>query len=346
MELARELEDHGLELNVEAPTSSPTLVSFSAQGLAEELPRLARLLAEVLREPVFPEEELEKLRTRALGLLARERQETFPNAFGALTRRLYPVGHPHRRRTVEEREAEVRGLARDELEAFHRTVYGPASLVLAVVGQVRPAEVRRLADELLGDWAGGVERPPAAPSPLPPEPGEEFIEIPDRPNVDVLLGHAGGLVRGAPDQAAVALANACLGQSTLTSRLGVEVRDRAGLTYGVYSRFFGTLHLPGPWGVYLGVAPENLRRAQEMCRDIIRRYVEEGPTEEEVAEQREAQAGSYAVGLATNSGVARELVAVLTSGEGIGSLSSYPRMPPGTRWRPPPGSTSTRMPLF
>jgi len=325
MELARELEDHGLELSVEASTSSPTVVSFSAQGLAEELPRLAGLLAEVLRTPAFPAEELERLRTRALGLLARERQETFPSAFGALTRRLYPAGHPHRRRTVEEREGELRSIEREELEAFHGRAYGPVSLVLAVVGHVRPVEVVQLIGELLGDWRGGLERPPALPHPLPPTPGEELIEIPDRPNVDVLLGHASDLVRGAPDQAAANLANACLGQSTLTSRLGVEVRDRAGLTYGVYSRFFGTLHLPGPWGVYLGVAPENLRRAENMCREIIRRYVEEGPSEEEVAEQREAQAGAYTVGLATNSGVARELVSVLTSGEGTASLDGYPR---------------------
>ncbi|HHQ48757.1 MAG TPA: insulinase family protein, partial [Acidobacteria bacterium] len=325
MELARELEDHGLELNVEAPTSSPTVVSFSAQGLAEELPRLGSLLAEVLREPAFPEEELEKLRTRVLGLLARERQETFPNAFGALTRKLYPVGHPYRRRTVEEREAEVRSLDRDQLAAFHRGLYGPASLVLAVVGKVRPAEVIRLAHDLFGDWNGGVDRIPEAPPALPPAPGEELIEIADRPNVDVLLGHATTLVRGADDQAAATLANACLGQSTLTSRLGVEVRDRAGLTYGIYSRFFGTLHLPGPWGIYLGVAPENLERARRLCVDIVGRFVEEGPTEEEVAEQRESQAGSYTVGLATNGGVARELVAVLTSGEGLEALDGYPR---------------------
>ncbi|NOZ95710.1 MAG: insulinase family protein [Acidobacteria bacterium] len=325
MELARELEDHGLELNIEAPAGAPTVVSFSAQGLAEELPRLVALLAEVLQEPAFPEEELEKLRTRVLGLLARERQETFPNALGALTRRLYPAGHPHRRRTVEEREAEVRGLGREELTAFHRRLYGPASLVVAVVGQVGPDEARRVFAGNFGQWRGGVAAPPPAPPALPPQPAEELISIPDRPNVDVLLGHAAALVRGAPDQAAAVLANACLGQSTLTSRLGVEVRDRAGLTYGVYSRFFGTLHIPGPWAVYLGVAPDNLRRAQQLCVDIVERFVEEGPTEEEVAEQREAQAGSYTVGLATNSGVARELVAVLTSGEGVEHLASYPR---------------------
>ena len=62
LELARELEDHGLQLAVRASGGAPTIVSFSAQGLAEELPRLADLLIEVLRRPTFPSEELDKLR--------------------------------------------------------------------------------------------------------------------------------------------------------------------------------------------------------------------------------------------------------------------------------------------
>ena len=75
-DLARELEDHGLQLVVRASASTPTIVSFSAQGLAEETPRLVRLLVEVLRRPSFPGEELDKLREQVLGSLAREREET------------------------------------------------------------------------------------------------------------------------------------------------------------------------------------------------------------------------------------------------------------------------------
>ena len=82
------------------------------------------------------------------------------------------------------------------------------------------------------------------------------------------------------------LANSCLGQSTLTSRLGVAVRDGAGLTYGIYSRFFGTLHVAGPWATALGVSADNLDRAVELSLEVIAKYVEEGPTEEELADER------------------------------------------------------------
>jgi zinc protease len=321
--LATELEGHGLQLGVEASASAPTVVSFSAQGLAEELPRLVGLLAEVLRDPTFPADELDKLREQVLGGLQRERQETHPTAYGALTRHLYPEGHPLRRRPVDERIAEVRSLGRDELEAFHRAAYGPAALVLAVVGDVDPERVLGLLGEHLEGWRGGLAEPVDVSGEVEHGPAEERVFIADRPNVDVFLGHAGRLHRGDEDYPAAILANSCLGQSTLTSRLGLAVRDRAGLTYGIYSRFFGTLGLAGPWATLLGVAPENLDRAVALCREVISEYVAGGPAEDELADERSAMSGGYRVGLATNAGIARELVTALTSGQEVSHLDRY-----------------------
>jgi zinc protease len=324
LELARELEDHGLQLVVRASAGTPTIVSFSAQGLAEELPRLVRLLFEVLRRPTFPAEELDKLREQVLGSLVRERQETSARAFAALSRGLYPEGHPLHRRPIEAREREVRSLTSDELATFHSAVYGPATLVLAVVGDVEAGRVASLLEGELAGWEGVQQAAVTVAESAGSVPSEERIQIADRPNIDVFLGHPGRVLRGQPDYPAAVLANSCLGQSTLTSRLGVAVRDGAGLTYGIYSRFFGTLQVAGPWAASLGVSAENLDRAVELSREVITNYVEEGPTEDELADERLALAGSYRVGLATNSGVARELVTALTADESIERLDGFP----------------------
>jgi len=324
IELARELEDHGLQVVVRASASTPTIVSFSAQGLAEELPRLVKLLVEILRRPTFPAEELERLREQVLGSLMREREETSARAFAAMTRRLYPEGHPMHRRPIEVREREVRSLVRDELRAFHSALYGPSTLVLAAVGDVEAGTVALLFEEELGDWKSAQEPRVGDEEVGSPAPSEDQIHIDDRPNVDVFLGHRGQLLRGDPEYPAAVLANSCLGQSTLTSRLGMAVRDGAGLTYGIYSRFFGTLHVAGPWATAIGVSAANLQRAVELSREVITRYVEEGPTEGELADERSAIAGAYRVGLATNSGIARELVTALTAGEPIERLDRFP----------------------
>jgi zinc protease len=104
----------------------------------------------------------------------------------------------------------------------------------------------------------------------------------------------------------------------------LEVRDRAGLTYGIASRFFGTVQVAGPWAVILGVSRGNLERAVALSRQVIEAYVADGPTEDELADERSALAGAYRVGLATNSGVARELVTAMTSGEGVHRLDRFP----------------------
>ena len=325
MELARELEDHGLQLSIRASAAMPTAISFSAQGLAEELPRLVALLMEVLRRPTFPALELEKIREQILGGLVREREDTHASAYAALTRVLFPAGHALRRRPVSEREREVASLENSDLQAFHESVYGPGGMVVAVVGQVDAGQTRTLLEDAMAGWSGvrHVERAGADLGDDPP-PSEERIQIADRPNLDVFLGHRGHLRRGATDYAAAMVANSCLGQSTLTSRLGLAVRDDAGLTYGIVSRFFGTLEMPGPWATVLGVSAANLDRATELSRSVIARYVSEGPTEDELADERTALAGSYRVGLATNAGVARELVTALAAGEDVSRLDTFP----------------------
>jgi zinc protease len=322
--LARELEDHGLQLMVRASASTPITVSFSGQGLVEELPRLVALLVEVLSRPTFPAEELDKLRQQVLGGLVREREETFARAYAALTRRLYPLGHPLHRREIEVREEEIAELTRADLEAFHAAAYSPATVLAAVVGDVETERVVSLLEEQLGGWGSTARTDIEIGEAEDPEPSEERIQIDDRPNLEVFLGHRGTLQRGDSDYPAAVLANSCLGQSTLTSRLGLEVRDREGLTYGIYSRFFGTLGFPGPWATFFGVSADNLERAVALSRSVITGYVAEGPSEEELADERQALAGSYRVGLATNAGVARELVTALTAGEDVARLDAFP----------------------
>ncbi len=322
--LARELEDHGLSLGMRASSSAPTTVSFSAQGLAEELDRLAALLVEVLRSPVFPADELDRLRTRILGALEREREDTSSRAYAALTRRLYPAGHPLHQRPIDTRRAELLGLVRDDLEAFHRRAYGPDTLVVAAVGSVAADRVAAALARRLEGWAAapaGSTEPPAG---IGEGAGDIRVELPDRPNLDLYLGQAGRLRRGDGDYPAAILANSCLGQSALTSRLGVAVRDEAGLSYSVYSRFFGTLGLAGPWAISCSVSAGNLERAVELCRRTAAGYVAEGPSDTELDDERLAQAGAYRVGLATNAGIARELVTTLTAGEDVSRLDDHP----------------------
>src|SRR5690606_6809599 len=71
--------------------------------------------------------------------------------------------------------------------------------------------------------------------------------MPDKANVSLMLGHQTSLKRTDPDYFAAMLANHVLGQSSLSSRLGIRVRDDLGLTYGIYSTFADLGRSAGPW---------------------------------------------------------------------------------------------------
>ncbi len=326
LELARAIEDRGVELDVSGESFNPLEVFISGRCLSRHLDPVCDLLFEMLREPTFPDDELARVRQLRLGELAQAQEDTFQRAFEVFSRLLFPAGHPFHRRSLDERRAGLLGLDRAALQKVHRLLYGPASLVLAMVGDFDSERVRDRVLRLAEDWRGGQAEPLAVErrSWTETTSGDVVVEMADKPNLDVLLGCPGGLRRRDDDFIAALLGNAVLGQSTLSSRLGRRLRDREGLTYGVVSRFFGASLVDGPWATTFSVAPSNLERATALAREEVAELVESGPTDPELADERAAMAGSYRVSLATPSGVARELARLARHGLPLAEMDTLP----------------------
>ncbi len=325
-DLARAIEDRGIELDISGESFNPHEVFFSGRCLSRHLPLVLELLAAMLRTPALAEEEVGKLRQLRLGEILQAREDTFVRAFEAFSRHVFPPGHPHYRRPWEERRHDLEVLRREDLLEAHARLYGPASLVMAVVGDCEAETVVTALDGLFAGWDGSASAVPevARLSAAAVEPGEVLDPMPEKPSLDVVMGHPGGLRRRDPDFLGAMLGNAVLGQSTLSSRLGRRLRDTEGLTYGVVSRFMGASLVDGPWITTFSVAPANRARAVEAAREEIARLVAEGPTEEEVADERAAMAGSYRVALATPAGVARELARLRRHGLPPGEIDRLP----------------------
>lgn len=321
---AGELENHGISFDVIHSSSSPSLVFLVAQGLAEEAGRMLRLLALVLKQPRFDPEELSKLKEHIRGILKWERSEPARRASAAFSRLIYPEGHPHHRRKIEKRRVDLDALCPEDLRVFHGDVYGSGSLRIAVVGDIEEKSVAEILSFHLEDWKLGRVQNPDWP-PVRETPGNERrIEIPDRPNLEVIMGHASSLLRSDEDYIPAQLANACLGQSTLTSRLGLAVRDQAGLTYGINSSFQALIEVPGPWQINMGVSAGNLEAALKLSRETIESFLRDGPTEAELDDERHSWAGSFKVGMATNSAVARLILRQLIANRPMEDLDEMP----------------------
>ena len=325
LQIAEELESRGASLSFSAGSGDPVGVDVGAASLSRDVEILLDVLAEVLLTPAFPEEELEKERMRLVGVVREQQDQTSVRAFEAVSRRIFPPGHPFHRRTAEQRIAAIESLRREELQRFYDERYGAATLLLAVVGDVASEEILDGLERRLGGWRTGpppeIPLPPAA----SPAPGVETVRMPDKASADVILAQPANLVRNSPDYLPCVLANSALGQSSLTSRLGVRVRDTEGLTYGIHSGFSAT-HLAGPYSVGLTVKPESRDAAVAATLEEIHRFRRDGMTEKELTDEKTSYVGHFKVDLASNGGIAHALVAAVYYGLGVSYLDDYPAL--------------------
>jgi zinc protease len=325
LEIAEDLEGRGASLTVSADASDPAGVDVAGSSLSRDVDVLLDTLAEVLREPVFPEEELDKEKVRLVGAIRQQDDNTAARAWAAASRRIYPEGHPMRRRTAAERTAAVESLTRAEIERHYQARYGAATFHLAVVGDVDAARLLDGLERRFGDWQAGPAReiPPLG---IPPSaPGSEDVVLADKPSADVVLMEPADLARPDPDFLACSLANSALGQSSLTSRLGVRVRDTDGLTYGIHSSFAAS-HVAGPFAVTLTVKPESRDAAVAAALDEITRFVKTGLTDKELADEKSARIGRFAVDLSANSGIASAIDTAVYYGFGVSYLDEFPAL--------------------
>ncbi|MCA1582060.1 MAG: insulinase family protein [Acidobacteria bacterium] len=255
-EIAEDLESRGASLSFSSDSSDPVGTDIAGAALSRDADLLLDRLVEILRTPAFPEEELEKEKKRLAGAIRQQQDQTSARAQDAAARRIYPPGHPFHRRTGEERIARLESLTRSDLRGFYDARYSAGTLRLVVVGDVNADAILDGLERRLADWRRGGP-PDIPPVPVPdPVPVSESVEMPDKANADVVLATPAALTRPDPSYLACVLANSALGQSSLTSRLGVRVRDTEGLTYGIHSSFHAT-HVPGPFVVTVTVKPES-----------------------------------------------------------------------------------------
>jgi zinc protease len=313
------LESAGASLGFDSGTHT---TGFGGKALAEDLDLLLDLLADALRQPSFPLEQVERLRARLLTGLAIRAQDTGEMASLALDQILYP-GHPYSRPEDGYPET-IQAIARDDLVAFHRAGFGPRGMVISVVGAVDPGQAVEKVSRALGDWSNPEQPAPMGlpPTATPQEPRIRKVDIPGKYQSDLDLG-AVGPQRRSPDYLAAALGNNILGVFGMMGRVGESVREKAGLAYYAYSGLSAGLG-PGPWIVVAGVDPANVDRALDLMRAEVARFCAEPVSEEELSDSQANFIGRLPLSLESNNGVAAALVNLERYDLGLDYYRRYP----------------------
>ena len=298
-ELAERIEFLGATSSIRAERET---VGITAQMLTEHFDVVLGHLAECLRAPAFPPDEVRKAVGQLRSRLDREAEDPKAVARRELFAHLFPPSHPLHRDPTGRRE-DVDSITREDVVRFHTRFYSPERTVLVVVGDRTPEEIRAAVERTFGDWP-----PQAVPSPpRPPMPGiasapRRTITLPGKSEAIVMLG-GNGITRDNPEYYAAFLANRILGGGELNTRLMKALRQDGGMTYGVYSYFHPVLG-ERPWVVSLQTGPAMVDRAIATAVAEVDRLRDRGITAEELEEARAAALGSLVLSMEDQMGMA------------------------------------------
>lgn len=317
-EINQQIDEAGMSLS--SGTGRHTC-SISSRCLADDLPLAIELMADVARNPAFPEHEINQLRGQVLTGLRQADDDTGSVSDRRFRELLYPVGHPYRLRSHGYQET-VAGLTRDHLAGFHQQHYGISGAVCTVVGDVDFADVCRRLEAALGDWNGALVPAVDTSAPPPAPPAIEDAVLDGKTQSDLVLGIV-GITRSDPDYYAWRMANMILGRLGMMGRLGESVREAQGLAYGVHSELDAGLGA-GPWAVRAGVNPSNVDKALKGIGDELVRIRDGGVTADELLRGQRYSSGSLVLQLETNDGVAGIIQDVELYGLGLDYIDRYP----------------------
>ena len=313
------LESMGASLMFGASVHS---TSFGGRALCEDLPALVSLLAEGLQEPIFPLDQIERLRAMLLASLAIRAQDTGSMASMAFDRHIFkdhPYGLPE-----DGYVDTVQAITRDDLVEAHARYFGPRNMVLAVTGGVEVNLVRKIIGDSLGTWQNANQEPEqvlGAP-PAPQAEIREHIAIPGKSQTDLVMGNS-GMKRTSEDYFAASLANNILGQFGMMGRIGYSVREQAGLAYYASSSMNASMSA-GSWEVNAGVNPKNVEKAIALIKEEISRFITDGVTDEELEESQANFIGRLPLSMESNQGVAGALINIERFQLGLNYYRSYP----------------------
>jgi len=282
---------------------------FAGACTTGDLPLLLETFAEELREPSFAPSELALVKAELEGALRLARTATGWRAQQRFAELAYEPGDVNAIADIDALLADLDAIDVADVRAYHANVILRGTALVSATGDVNEDQFAALVQRTLASvpFAAQRARPPCVERARVPVDRFERVILERKSNVDIVIGRATTLVRSDPDFDAASIANGILGQSTLSSRLGLRLRDREGLTYGVTSSFVAGGKLPGPWRVGVSVNPANVDRAIASVRDVLRVYAASGPTVRELVAQRNSMVGQHHVSLATNAGICAQL---------------------------------------
>jgi zinc protease len=263
--------------------------SISGSSLTKHQEKVIEMMADVLFNPVFPEEELIKLRTQAKSGLALAKND--PSSIsGVLSSKLvYGVNHPY---GESETEQTLDNITVADFKKYHATYFKPNIAYLAIVGDIDVVTAKKLVNKYFASWKKG--NVPTHSYAIPQSPEKNIVAIVDRPSSQqsvINVTYPLEMNLNSPDYLASRVVNFVLGGGG-SSRLFMNLREDKGYTYGAYSSI-GSDKYVASFRAGASVKGTVTDSAVNEILYEIRKVVNEGITAEELAAAKANLNGSF-----------------------------------------------------
>ena len=259
----------------------------------------------VISKPVFPKDALERRRAQTLIGLQAKQQSPGALARDAFMSAVYQ-SHPYAQPSAGTEES-VAAIKRKDIEAFYKQYYVTKNAMVAIVGAVDRKQAEKIADDITSGLAQGEKAKALANVSQLEKANKVFIEHPSA-QTHILVGQP-GVKRGDSDYFPLYVGNHVLGGGGMVSRLFAEVREKRGLSYSAYS-YFSPMRFEGPFIAGLQTKTEQVDEALSVLMENINRYIETGPTKEELIASKKNITGGYPLRIDSNSKILNYVVVI------------------------------------
>jgi zinc protease len=314
-EIAREIESLGAEIGAAAGADSS---SVSLQTRSDRAGQAFTVFADVVRNPTFAQEELDRARQQALDGLQVALSEPGSIAQMVMARAIFgdaPYGDVASATTLA-------AITRDDAAGYHSAYWRPDNAVLVIAGDVSAEEGFALAERHFGSWARPASPLPARPDATAsaPNPRTIVVDLPGTGQAAVSMGLR-GIARNDADYFPLLVANNVLGGG-YSARLNLEIRIRRGLSYGAGSSLAARL-APGPIIASAQTRNDAAVQVYELMRAEIDRIGDAPATDAELNARKAVLIGSFTRGVETTAGIAGQLSAFAFYGLPPERLGTY-----------------------
>jgi len=305
-------------------------VSFSGSVLTEHVGKYMNVVGELLLKPTFPAKAFGVLVDREIAELDEILDDTDAMATLTIRKALYPQHHPNTALTVPERKERLTTMTRKMVRDHHEAWKGLHNLTVVMVGDIEHKKAVSAVRAWLKERSMSkkfIERPlPGSIETTKVRKTPVTIPVAGKINTTIDFAKAVPIRILSNEYIPFRIASDMLGGGA-TGHLMQTIRERDGLTYGVYTYRSGFAdNATGFWGVSGNFAPSNAERAQKAIVKEMKKFLATGLTDEAIEKRKEEIANSYTVSLSTNRGIATDLLEDLMLGRDLEYIDRYPEI--------------------